>query len=326
MWEILLLFLLLAIGIFLVIKGGDIIVDVCTKISDITGINDVLIGSTIVSLATTMPELTITILGMSQNSSGLVIGNGFGTILVNMCVVLGLALCSISLKRVGKQTLSKLIFMVIMVIVLSVFAILKLLNVFVGIIFLLVFLFYFIKTFIDIKNDLIKSNKIENVNSLKKVHATVKDKILFILKFIVGTLIIFSGAQIIINSTNSLSQLLNISSTFIGLTFVAIGTSLPELVTTIASIKKRRLNLALGNIIGSNIINLTLLFSMAMIMSGAEGIALSLNNIITLLPAVIISSLILSLPIFINKRTYKWQGYLLLSLYAIYCIIIIFTI
>ncbi len=384
--EIFILILILVLGLVLVIKGGDLVVDVCSKLGDLTGISDVLIGSTVVSFATTLPELTITILGMSQGSVDLVLGNGFGTVLVNICLVLGLSLCFVRLKRVNKTTQSKLLYMLVLVLLLSFFAIINVLNVYVGILFLLLFLLYFIKTFLDIKNDLNKKSekqenfqkeivgnlqskiesenlkneifvdnsnnqmaesKTDNINfdidnienkrqdlvnenlkvkKDKSKKVDTKEKILMVIKFVVGALLIFGGAQLIINATENLTNLLNISATFIGLTIVAVGTSLPELVTSVLSIKKKRLNLALGNVVGANIINLTLLFSLAMIISGNGGIMLNAKDLYTLLPAVILSTLILALPVLFKKRTYKFQGFLLLSLYAIYCIIIILTI
>lgn len=384
--EIFILILILVLGLVLVIKGGDLVVDVCSKLGDLTGISDVLIGSTVVSFATTLPELTITILGMSQGSVDLVLGNGFGTVLVNICLVIGLSLCFVRLKRVNKTTQSKLLYMLVLVLLLSFFAIINVLNVYVGILFLLLFLLYFIKTFLDIKKDLNKKSekqenfqneivgnlqpKIESKNLKNEIHVDnsnnqiaenktdninfdidnienkrrdlvnenlkvkkgnsknvdTKEKILMVIKFIVGALLIFGGAQLIINATENLTNLLNISATFIGLTVVAVGTSLPELVTSVLSIKKKRLNLALGNVVGANIINLTLLFSLAMIISGNGGIMLNGKDLYTLLPAVILSTLILALPVLFKKRTYKFQGFMLLSLYAIYCIIIILAI
>jgi len=136
-------------------------------------------------------------------------------------------------------------------------------------------------------------------------------------------LFIFAGAQFLINTTQEISTKLKISETLIGLIIIAITTSLPEIVTAFTSIKKKRLNLAIGNIIGANIINITLLFGLAGILSGVKGIVLSFSEIITILPILLIATLILAIPILIKKRTYKWQGITLLGLYALYCIIVI---
>lgn len=323
MFDLFLLILIFILGVFLIIKGGDYIVEVCGKLSDITGVSEVLIGSTLTSLATTLPELTITILAMTQNSPNIVVGNGLGTILVNICLVLGLSLSFMRLKRFNTSTINKLIFLTIIQSLLVVLMVLKILNIFTGILLILIFFVYFLKTFFDIKQDLIDKGKIDKENPVKNTRVKSKDKILFLIKFLVGALFIFSGAEFLINSTQDLSSKLNISETLISLIVISVSTSLPELITTITSIKKKRLNLAIGNVIGANIINITLLFGLAGVLSGVKGLVLSFNEIIAILPIILFSSLILAVPILIKKRTYKWQGVILLGLYVIYTLIVI---
>lgn len=323
MLEIIILILIFALGIVLIIKGGDYVVEVCAKLSDITGVNETLIGSTLTSIATTLPELTITLLAMSQNSTSLVVGNGLGTILVNICLVLGVSLSFMCLRRFNKGTTNKLIFLTLLQALLVILIILKILNIITGILLVLIFLIYFIKTFFDIKKDLIRKGKVDRENPVKKTNTTKVDKFLFFIKFIVGALFIFAGAQFIINVTEELSIKLNISQTLIGLLIVAISTSLPELVTTITSIKKKRLNLAIGNVIGANIINITLLFGLVGMFSGMKGLTLTLTEIATILPIILIASLILAMPILLKRRTYKWQGVILLILYAVYSLMAI---
>jgi len=321
--EILLLILIFALGVILIVKGGDYIVEACGKLSDITGINEALIGSTLTSVATTLPELTITILAMSQNSPKIVVGNGLGTLLVNLCLVLGVSLSFMCLKRFNKNTINKLIFLTLLQAGLIILIILKILNFITGILLILIFFAYFIKTFLDIKKNLVKKGKVNEDNPIEKPKVNKIDKLLFVIKFIVGALFLFAGAQLLINATEEISLKLNISQTLIGLIVIAISTSLPELVTTITSIKKKRLNLAIGNVIGSNIINSTLLFGIASLFSGTTGIILSLKEMLTILPILLVASLIISIPVLIKKRTYKWQGIILLILYALYCIVVI---
>ena len=317
------LFIIFIIGIVLIIKGGDYVVDVCGKLSDVTGIHETLIGSTLTSVATTLPELTITILAMMQDSPQIVVGNGLGTILVNICLVLGLSLSFMSLKRFNKTTINKLIFLTVVQSILVLLLIFKFLNIYSGILLLFIFTLYFIKTFFDIKNSLLSKGKINIDNPIEKPKVKNIDKILLILKFVVGSLFIFAGAQFIINATEELSIKLKISQTLIALIIIAVATSLPELVTTITSIKKKRLNLALGNVIGSNIINCTLLFGLSGVLSGINSLVLSNSEIAIILPTILFASLLLAFPILLKKRTYRWQGYMLISLYLIYTFIII---
>lgn len=321
MLKIYLLILILIIGIVLIIKGGDFVVTVCGKLSDLTGVHETIIGATVTSFATTLPELIITVLGMSQNSEKLVLGNTFGTVLVNTCLVLGISLLSMRLLRINKKTLNKLLFMIILILVISLLVLFKILNFVTGIILIVVFFIYLLNSYFEVKKNIQKNFIVENKEKSKAMNK--RNKIQEIIKFFVGLLLIFAGAQLVVNVSENISVLLTINSTIIGLIVLAIGTSLPELITSITSIKKKRLNLAIGNVIGANIINLSLLIGIASIISGFNYLTLSVREISIILPTLLISAVILGFPMFIRKRTYRWQGITLLSLYAIYCIFII---
>lgn len=324
--DLLLLILIFILAVVLIVKGGKFVVEVGALLGDYTGINEALIGATLTSLATTFPELILTILGMSQNTTSLVVGNSFGTILVNICLVLGASLSFLSLKRINKSTLSKIIFVTILTALMVLLLSFNILNVYSGILLIVVFFSYFVSTFLDMKKDLIRKGKINKEKVLENKDISLNQKLSYILKFVVGTLIIFAGAQLLVNAVKEISFKLNISQTLIGLIAVSISTSLPELVTSVTSIRKKRINLAIGNVVGANIINLTLLLGLAGIFSGASGINLTNIEKSVLLPSILIASIIFALPVYLKKRTYKWQGITLLSLYTIYCIIIILTI
>ena len=324
--DLLLLILIFILAVVLIVKGGKFVVEVSASLGDYTGINEALIGATLTSLATTFPELILTMLGMSQNTISLVVGNSFGTILVNICLVLGASLSFLSLKRINKSTLSKIIFVTILTALMVLLLSFNILNVYSGILLIVVFFSYFVSTFLDMKKDLIRKGKINKEKVLENRDISLNQKLSYVIKFVVGTLIIFAGAQLLVDSVKEISFKLNISQTLIGLIAVSISTSLPELVTSITSIRKKRINLAIGNVVGANIINLTLLLGLAGVFSGVSGINLTNIEKSVILPSILIASIIFALPVFLKKRTYKWQGITLLSLYTIYCIIIILTI
>ncbi|MBE5746112.1 MAG: sodium:calcium antiporter [Clostridiales bacterium] len=319
----LLLIIILFIGIGLLVFGGRYVVNFCSKLSDLTGINEALIGGSVLALAATTPELIITILGSFQKANKLVVGNIFGTILVNVCLILGFNLSIIKLLRINRKTIDKISILIFLVLTVSICWVFNVFNFIIGIILIMIFVIYFTLTFLDIKKDLILKNKLNRKNVLNKNVLTTKDKISDFLKFIIGVLLIFAGAQLIINSTENLSKLFNVNSTIIGLIVVAVGTSLPELITSIISLKKKRMNLAIGTIIGANIVNLSLLLGLSCCLNFNKGLVFNIKEIILILPMLALSLSVLAFPILINKRTYKWQGITLLSLYAIYCIIII---
>lgn len=312
------LILILAVGLLIVVVGGNYLVDVSAKVCKLTGLSEILVGATLTSLATTMPEITISVLATFQNLGNIVVGDGLGTIIVNNCLILGLSLSFSGLKRISKQNINKVIIMMFSCIVLGVFAIFNILNIFTGFVLLAIYVFYILTSSNEIGQQ-IKTNKLKEREKISK-----KETLLLSLKFIAGMLFIFAGAQFIVNSTQSLALKLNIDTHVISATIISVGTSIPELITCIISIRKKRINLAIGNIIGANTIVLTFLFGLCSIISGTNGLNVSTNAILSTVPIMLISIFVLGAPILINKRTYKFQGYTLLSLYLLSLILIIF--
>ena len=133
------------------------------------------------------------------------------------------------------------------------------------------------------------------------------------------------GAYLLVDKVEYLSKVIGIGEEFVGLTIIAIGTSLPELITVISAIKDDSPYLAIGNIVGSNILNLTLILGAARISAWKNAMPLTKETAYISLPLVILFSLILTLPILIKKRTYKWQGITFLCIYALYIAYLIFN-
>ena len=349
--KIFVLILLFILALILIIYGGKYVVDVASKICKYTNLNEVLVGSTLVSLATTLPELTIAILGTMEGASGIVIGEGLGTVIVNCCLILGLSMSFSTLKTINKSNITKIIFLTVCFCVVSVLSSLNFINIYSGLILLTLFFVYIIYSYIEIKDELSKKEqkikndkmrKIENEILSAKIEVERTGELHFaygqtqtktgehkgeiislIIKFIVGTLLIFAGAQLIINATENLSRSINTNSQFLALSLISMGTSIPELATTIISIKKRRINLALGNLIGSNIIILTLLFGISALLSGEKGMIVSSAALISTFPFLTVAAIIIILPILLYKRTFKWQGCALLCVYLLHLLSLI---
>lgn len=319
--NIYLLVLILIFGLIVVIVGGNYLVDVSSRICKLTNLSEILVGATLTSFATTMPEITISVLAALQGSPNIIVGDGLGTIIVNNCLILGLSLTFSGLKRISKQNINKVIFMMVACIVLGAFSIFNFLNIYSGIILMLLFVMYIFFSSKDVGYQL-RANKTENKEIAKPNR---KDIIILILKFIAGMLFIFAGAQFIVNATNGLALKLNIDTHVIAATIVSVGTSIPELVTCIISIRKKRINLAIGNIIGANTIVLTFLFGLCSIVSGSGGLNVSTNAILSTLPIMLLSIFIIGTPIIMKRRTYKFQGYTLLTLYLISLLLLLFV-
>ena len=139
-----------------------------------------------------------------------------------------------------------------------------------------------------------------------------------LLFFILGAGMIALGAFALVESAKYISATIGISEALIGLTIVAVGTSLPELITTITSIKKKNSELGYGNIIGANIINLTLLIGTSGLVSGSSGLPISFWTYAVSIPLVCALSLIFVLPLMFKNRSYRTQGIILLTIYALY--------
>ena len=152
-----------------------------------------------------------------------------------------------------------------------------------------------------------------------------KDWAILMLEFIVGCASIFMGSNMLVENGEKLAFMLNIGSEVVGLTVIAFSTSLPELITTLAAIKKKSMGLALGTIIGTNIINVTLLFGLGGLLAGRAGLNISKGALLISIPFLIFITLLLILPILKTSKTYRLQGILLIITYLLYTLIILST-
>jgi len=164
----------------------------------------------------------------------------------------------------------------------------------------------------------IKIEQEEKGKVVVKTEEKYPKMIITILFFILGAGMIALGAYALVESAKYISSAIGISEALIGLTIVAVGTSLPELITTITSIRKKNSELGYGNIIGANIINLTLLMGTSGLVSGSAGLPISFWTYAVSIPLVCVLSLIFVLPLMFKNRSYKAQGIALLTLYVLY--------
>lgn len=305
-------------GLIIVVVGGNYLVDVSSRICKATNLSEMLVGATLTSFATTLPELTISVLALFQGYSNIIVGDGFGTIIVNNCLILGLSLTFSGLKRISKKNINRVILMFIACVLVSIFALFNFLNFYSGLLLIALFVIYILYSSKDMKTQY--KNESDNKEKLNKTEIFV-----LVLRFVAGMLFVFAGAQFVVNATEGLAVKLGVDTHIIAATVVSLGTSIPELVTCIISIKRKRINLAIGNIIGANTIVLTFLFGLCSILSGVGGLNVSANAIVSTLPIVLLSAFIVTAPIVINRRTFKYQGYALLTLYLMSFVLILLT-
>lgn len=332
-WNVFLLILVFIVGIVLIVKGGDFFVDAASWIAEISGIPKLIVGATVVSFATTLPELLVSSIAAAQGSVDMAAGNAIGSVTANIALIMGLSLIFMPAKVNRKDYLYKSIMMVTPLIVMFAFSFNGkkdgYINLFASAILLVVFACNMLENVLSAK----KNIKEEKLNSTldgqpsADGQAVAKQKpktdrrtvVINVLKFIFGTAGIVGGAQILVDSAKALAHRANVPEGIIGLTIVAVGTSLPELVTTITAIIKKESSLSVGNIIGANILDLCMIMPICAFICG-KALPVSYRMITFDIPVTFFVSCVALIPMFIRGKFSRIQGFALIGSYIAYLI------
>lgn len=313
---------LLLIGLVLIIKSGDIFVDASAWMADEFHIPKFLIGVTIVSIATTLPELLVSIFAVIEGSYDIGIANAVGSVTANTGLILAISAIFVGSTINRKDFGIKGIIIILTVIILLAFCLAGSFGILPSILLLILFIIHMTFTIISAK----KSDKdvstvmeiAEEVAEAKK--STKKDIFINILKFVFGAIGIAVGAKLLADNATEVATAMHISEGIIGITIVAIGTSLPELVTTITSIVKKQGDLGVGNVIGANIIDLVLILPVCSFIAHGN-LIVSPQSYMLDIPVLLVLSLIAVIPTLITKKFNKIQGISMLTIYIAYVVI-----
>lgn len=239
--------LLLVVGFVMLVKGSDWFVDGSAGIAGKLKIPQLVIGLTIVAMGTSAPEAAVSITSALQGSAGISIGNVVGSNILNVWIILGLASTIVSIA-VAKSTIKyEIPFAVGITILLLVLGYTgNVITFFEGIILWVAFILYLTYLFIMARN-----NAEEAIDEVKN-----KNWIMLIASTIVGLGLIVIGSDVTVDAATKIATILGMSDRFIGLTIVALGTSLPELFTSVNAARKGNADIAIGNIVGSNVFNI----------------------------------------------------------------------
>jgi cation:H+ antiporter len=308
--SVLLAVIIFVLGSTLTVKGSGIFIDAAGWVSDVTGISRVVIGATIVSLATTAPEYFVSLVATLKGYNDLAVGNAVGSLIANIGFVFALLAIFAPGKVADKLFGVKGLIMIGATVFLTAFCFNGQVTVGEGIVLLLVFTIF---TFINIRF----SKESENLRELKKTNR--RDITSNVAKFIGGAAAIVFGSILIVDNAKIIAVALGASETLIGLTIVALGTSLPEAVTSVAAIVKKQNALSIGNIIGANILDATLILATGAFVSGGN-LLVAKSTITIALPVTLLLMLIAVLPTAIGKRIYRCQGILLVAVNITYLI------
>lgn len=248
--EIVVQLLLLALGFVLLVKGADWFVDGAAGIARKFGIPSLVIGLTIVAMGTSAPEAAVSITSALKGNAGITVGNVVGSNILNVLVILGLT-AVLNAIPVAKATIKvDAPFMLAITVVMLVFGYTgNSITLVEGIVFCVVFAGYLIYLFRGAKKDASAAEEAEEEDAQKPLWQ-------LLLACAVGLVMIILGSDVAVDAASVIARVLGMSERLIGLTIVAFGTSLPELVTSVSAARKGETDIAVGNIVGSNIFNI----------------------------------------------------------------------
>lgn len=339
--------LMLAIGFVVLIKGGDWFVDGATGIARRFHLPEILIGATVVSIGTTLPEVMVSAGAAAQGSGSIAYGNALGSIICNTALIAALTI-AIKPGAAARKSLKVPVafFFGAAAIYCAVSYIFGEFSRVTGIILLSIFVIYMVTTVIRMKksgadletvqaeeeNGAITSEAELEAKSgedhvVESKEDGTKDSIfkdIFLL--ILGAVLIAVGADLLVDHATIIATELGVSEKVIGLTIVALGTSLPEFVTAVTSLIKGHGSLSLGNIIGANLFNLVLVSGVAITINPFElpvsGLINGINSSLIIdIPVMLAVMLILTVPTLIKEKLSRWQGISLLGIYVAFCVL-----
>ncbi len=307
------MFILFALGLIIIIKGGDFFVSAATWFSEILRIPKFIIGATVVSIATTLPEVFVSCIAAIDGKTDMAIGNAIGSVTANTGLILGLVIIfmPIVVKRVFIVTKSLILLITVLTLwALSLSGSLTLVK---SLFLFAIFIFFILEN--------IKSAKAEEPsNYSEKPDSSPGVVTKNIIMFVVGTAGVVIGSNLLVNNGSEIARLFGISESIIGLTAVSIGTSLPELVTAVTAIIKKESSLSVGNVIGANIIDTALILPLCAFVSGGQ-IAVSKQTLYVDMPVCFAVICIALVPTLIRGKFSKIQGFLSLGVYATYLVL-----
>ncbi len=339
--------IMLAVGFVLLIKGGDWFVDGASGIARRFRLPEILIGATVVSIGTTLPEVMVSAGAAFQGSGSIAYGNAIGSIICNTSLIAALTIAIKPGPAARKSlTIPVSFFFAAAGVYCLVAYVSGTFSRIVGIALLAMFVVYMVSTIVRMKksaatvDEVIDEEKtgasvseeaLEAASgedyTVESVEKGTKDSLLKdIVMLVLGAVLIAFGADFLVDNAIILAEAVGVSEKVIGLTIVALGTSLPELVTAITSLIKGHGSLSLGNIIGANLFNLVLVSGAAVTISPFDvpvsGLINGINSSLVIdIPVMLAVMLILTVPTVIKQKLSRWQGISLLGIYAAFCVL-----
>ena len=307
-------FALLVVGFVLLIKGADFFVEGSSGIAKKLRVPSIIIGLTVVALGTSLPEAAVSVSASLQGSNSLAISNAIGSNIFNLMVVVGLcAVMSPVLvqKEVVKRDIPISIGAAVVLFILGV------IGMSVGVVDGILLLVLFVAFIVSLVLIALKARK-ENAEEDEDDEIKVRPIWLCILFIVGGAAAIVFGGDMVVDSATKIALTFGMSETLVGLTIVSVGTSLPELVTSVVAARKNEVELSLGNAIGSNIFNILFILGMAGAISPIAVITENLIDICILLAC----SLLVWIVAWKNKKLGRAMGLTMVATYVAFVVYI----
>ena len=315
------LYILFVAGFIILIKGADLLVSGSSSIAKRYGLSDMVVGLTIVSFGTSLPELIINIVSSIKGESELAIGNVFGSNVANLLLILGITalICPLPIRR--NTVLTEIPFSLIATLLVGFLANAALIDnrkeLYISRTDGGILLFFFLLFMVYIYN-IARTNRDEAPPEEYEEEISIGKASVYIILGITG---LFLGGRWVVNGAIDIAKHLGMSESFIGLTVVAFGTSLPELVTSATAAYKRNIDIAVGNVVGSNIFNLLWILGITALIHPLPFDVVSNSDIVMMILASTL--LIITIPIGRKNTIDRWNGLIFLAVYLSYIMFLV---
>ena len=310
--------LLFIVGFVFLIKGGDWFVDAAQSIAHRFGMPELLIGATVVAIGTTLPEVMVSAQGAMAGNGAIAFGNAIGSIICNTALISAITLV-VKPAQTDRKTIllpTAFFFIAALYYVFNAYAFQGFSRLS-GIVLLCIFVIYMVATVTQMRR---APQAAADQAADAEVEAPEGSALRDVVMLIVGAAVIAVGAKLLVDNATVIATALGVPESVIARTLVALGTSLPELVTAVTALMKGHGALSLGNIIGANLFNLVLVSGTAITINpftleSAAGTAMTVD-----IPMALGAMVLLTLPALVKQKLYRWQGAVLLCGYAAYCV------
>ena len=310
--------LLFIVGLLFLIKGGDWFVDGASSLARRFHLPELLIGATVVSIGTTLPEVMVSTMSALSGHGEIAYGNAIGSVICNAALIAAITI-AVRPGKVDPKTLRTPVAFFFAAAAIYCFAayVMGRFTRVMGLVMLAMFVAYMVVNVKQMKNT-------PTEEPAEETEEMPLSKTLLLL--VVGAALIAVGANLLVDNGTLIAQALGVPESVIALTFVALGTSLPELVTAVTSLVKGHSDLSLGNIVGANVFNLVLVSGMSVTLAPftipQSNTLFGINSSLVLeLPVMLVVMLILTLPALLKGKLNRAQGILLLAVYAAFCVV-----